>query len=159
MCLVPLFFLQTEALKLRGLFTYLIVSGISSSMLVCGILFEDFVVFMVAGLLVKFGLFPFIGWVYSVAMKSKWYVVWALSTLAKCPFFGFSFFLRGVGQELIIITGVASFLVLSVLFWVYTSDWVMCWCHMMISSRVSLVVMSSWQGLDNLVGFFMVYLT
>lgn len=155
--LVPMFFLKSESLNLCGLFKYLIVSSVSSSFLISGILFESFLFFVVLGLLIKFGVFPFLGWVYSVVKKSNWHVVWGLSTFLKVPFFIFPFFLMGVGSWIIYILCRTTFILLSLLFWVYTVRWRTCWCHIMLSSRASLVAMSCGQELVRLLPFFLVY--
>lgn len=73
--LVPSFFLDREGKKLLGLFNYIIVSGVTSSLILCGVLCEGLLYMLVVGLLVKFGLFPFFGWVYNVGLNSNWLVV------------------------------------------------------------------------------------
>nr|UFJ44424.1 NADH dehydrogenase subunit 2 [Glypthelmins sp. LW2G] len=158
LCLVPLFFLGSDPLCLKGLFSYLVVSSISSSFMICGIICEGVLFLLVLGLLIKFGVFPFMGWVYSVINNSNWYVVWGLSTLLKSPFFAFAFFLVGEGLGVIQLVAVLSFIVLSILFWVYTYSWESCWCHMMLSSSASLIVMVSHQSLEALMVFFVIYL-
>ena len=75
LCLIPSFFLYGGLGGLSRLFKYLVVSGVSSSLIVCGLLYEGLFVFMVLGLLVKFGIFPFFGWVYKVITGSNWFVV------------------------------------------------------------------------------------
>lgn len=69
--LVPSFFLYRGVSTLDRLFSYLIVSRISSSLIVCGLLFEGFLILVVLGLFVKFGLFPFFGWIYRVMTGSN----------------------------------------------------------------------------------------
>lgn len=73
--LVPSFFLYRNSFTLEALFSYLIVSRVSSSLIVCGLLSERLLFLVLVGLLVKFGLFPFFGWVYVVLIKSNWGVV------------------------------------------------------------------------------------
>nr|YP_010704912.1 NADH dehydrogenase subunit 2 [Plagiorchis multiglandularis]WCQ78409.1 NADH dehydrogenase subunit 2 [Plagiorchis multiglandularis] len=155
--LVPMFFLKSELLNLCGLFNYLIVSSVSSSFLIAGILFESFLWFIVLGLLIKFGIFPFIGWVYSVINNSNWYVVWGLSTFLKVPFFVVPFFLSGVSIWSVYLLCSISFIFLSIIFWVYTVSWRTCWSHMMLSSSASLIAMSFVQSLESLLPFFLVY--
>lgn len=93
--LIPSFFLYLDRGVLGGLFSYIIISGVSSSLIICGLLFDGFFILSVLGLFVKFGLFPFLGWVYVVVVRSNWLVVWGLSTALKRAFLFFSFFLRG----------------------------------------------------------------
>ncbi len=69
--LVPAFFLRRDSKCLDSLFSYLVVSSISSSFIVCGFLFEGVLGFMLLGFLIKFGVFPFFGWVYKVVLGSK----------------------------------------------------------------------------------------
>lgn len=71
LCLVPLFFLYGGLDRLRSLFSYLVVSRISSSLIVCGILSGEIPIFLVLGLLIKFGLFPFYGWIYKIITQSN----------------------------------------------------------------------------------------
>lgn len=59
--LVPTFFLRREDCCLDSLFSYLVISRISSSFIVCGLLFEGVLGFMLLGFVIKFGLFPFFG--------------------------------------------------------------------------------------------------
>lgn len=74
-CLVPLFFCVGVSVNLVGLLYYLIVSGISSCLILFSILFSACPLFFVLGFLVKFGIFPFVGWVYCVLKDSNWFVV------------------------------------------------------------------------------------
>ena len=69
--LVPAFFLSRDVNCLEGLFNYLVVSRISSSFIVCGFLFEGLLGFLLLGFLIKFGIFPFFGWVYKVVVNSN----------------------------------------------------------------------------------------
>lgn len=75
LCLIPSFFVRRGLLLMESLFNYLIFSSVSSSLLVVGVLCEDCFLFVILGLFIKFGVFPFSGWVYSVVCKSKWAVV------------------------------------------------------------------------------------
>ena len=75
LCVIPAFFLYDDSSILGGLFSYIVVSRVSSSLILCGILYEGLVYMLLLGLLVKFGLFPFWGWVYSVSLNSNWLVV------------------------------------------------------------------------------------
>lgn len=69
---MPAFFIYSSDPGIyRRLFNYIVVSGVSSSLIVCGFLFEGLLSLTVWGFLVKFGVFPFIGWVYTVITSSK----------------------------------------------------------------------------------------
>nr|YP_009681606.1 NADH dehydrogenase subunit 2 [Tracheophilus cymbius]QDP13013.1 NADH dehydrogenase subunit 2 [Tracheophilus cymbius] len=159
LCVVPCFFLLGGgSCVFSGLFSYIVVSSISSSLILCGLLEELLLFLLLFGFFIKFGLFPFLGWVYSVGLNSNWIVLWALSTFLKVPIFCFPFFLNSGGFFLVDVLSCLSFLVLSFLFWVYSYSWFHCWCHMMLSSSVCLVVMSGVLSSDVLFYVFFVYL-
>nr|AQS80280.1 NADH dehydrogenase subunit 2 [Fasciola jacksoni] len=154
---VPLFFLGGGFECLSGLFNYIIASGVSSSLILCGVLHSDLLFVLVTGLLLKFGLFPLWGWVYSVSLNSNWLVVWSLSTFLKAPVFFLPLFLASGGYSLVNMLSCLSFLVLSVLFWVYSYSWFYCWCHMMLASSAALVSMCLVLASDVLFFIFFVY--
>nr|BAV82943.1 NADH dehydrogenase subunit 2 [Fasciola hepatica] len=154
---VPLFFLLGNPWCLSGLFNYIIASSVSSSLILCGIMSNSLLFMLLIGLFLKFGLFPFWGWVYGVSLNSNWLVVWSLSTFLKAPIFFLPFFLAGGSYFLVNILCCLSFLVLSVLFWFYTYGWLYCWCHMMLSSSAALVAMSFVLSSDVLLLVFFVY--
>nr|YP_010401650.1 NADH dehydrogenase subunit 2 [Cryptocotyle lingua]UQU69048.1 NADH dehydrogenase subunit 2 [Cryptocotyle lingua] len=157
--LIPSFFLYLDSGVLGSLFSYIIISGVSSSLIISGLLFDSFFFFAVLGLFIKFGLFPFLGWVYIVVINSNWLVVWGLSTVLKSSFLFFSFFLsNGWESSLVELCCIFTFFFVGVLFWVYTNDWTYYWCHVMISSSAALVVMAIEISVDVLVWLFMVYL-
>lgn len=54
-----------------SLFTYVLVSCFSSSLIAAGFLFEGCFLLVCVGFLLKFGVFPFSRWVYSVFFGSK----------------------------------------------------------------------------------------
>lgn len=104
-----------------GLFNYLVVSRISSSFILVGVLFESFSFLTVLGFFVKFGVFPFFGWVFSVLLTTNLFIVWSFSTILKIPFFYFPFFLCSAGFRGGSVRPffVLSFLFLGCFFWVY----------------------------------------
>lgn len=73
--LVPSFFISYNRYSLGGLFRYLIVSSVASSFIVSGVLIENFLFMSLIGFFIKFGIFPFFGWVYSVMLGTKLFVV------------------------------------------------------------------------------------
>nr|YP_010693885.1 NADH dehydrogenase subunit 2 [Morishitium polonicum]WCD42522.1 NADH dehydrogenase subunit 2 [Morishitium polonicum] len=158
LCVIPLFFITDgDAFIFSGLFNYIVVSSISSSLILCGLLEEVLIFLMICGLLLKFGLFPFWGWIYSVGLSSNWFVIWAISTLLKIPIFFFPLLLKGGGFFLVSVLASVSLLLLSFLFWVYTYSWYYCWCHMMLASSACLVAMSFFVPLEVLFFIFVVY--
>jgi len=71
LCVIPCFFLYRESRVLRRLFSYIVVSAVSSSLIVRGFLVDELLLLRVLGLLMKFGVFPFLGWVYVVVSSSN----------------------------------------------------------------------------------------
>nr|YP_002122305.1 NADH dehydrogenase subunit 2 [Opisthorchis felineus]ACF93438.1 NADH dehydrogenase subunit 2 [Opisthorchis felineus] len=157
--LIPFFFLDSNSGVLVSLFSYIVVSGVSSSLIVSGLLLDDFVSMLVVGLLLKFGLFPFLGWVYIVLVYSNWLVVWGVSTILKSSFLFFSFFLSGGwGLMLVEVCCFLTLIFVGFFFWLYTYSWVYYWSHSMISSSASFVVMSVELSPDLLMYVFLFYL-
>nr|QJP04832.1 NADH dehydrogenase subunit 2 [Clonorchis sinensis] len=157
--LIPFFFLDSESGVLVSLFSYVVVSGVSSSLVVSGLMFDDLLTLLVIGLLLKFGLFPFMGWVYVVLIYSNWLVVWGVSTILKSSFLFFGFFLSGGWDSVLVeVCGGLTFIFIGFFFWLYTYGWVYYWSHAMISSSASLVVMSVELSPDLLLYVFMFYL-
>nr|WSP01981.1 NADH dehydrogenase subunit 2 [Creptotrematina aguirrepequenoi] len=156
--LVPLFFLNSHTSVLDSLFSYLMVSSVSSSLMVCGFLFENIYFCVPLGFLMKFGIFPFFGWVYNVVLGSNWFVMWGFSTFLKSSFLFFSYFMSSGGTLMLSVLCSLTFMILSVLFWVYSYSWVHFWCHMMISSSAAFVAISMVCSLASLLHLFFVYL-
>nr|AYH51418.1 NADH dehydrogenase subunit 2 [Tylodelphys immer] len=159
--LIPSFFYIYSGVSFYTLFIYIVVSSLSSSFMLIGIINEDLILFFVLGFLVKFGVFPFFGWVYSVVLGSNGLVVWLLSTFVKVPFVYICFFLCGlssVGYFSVGMLCVFTFFLVSCFFWVYNYSWRCCWAHMMVSSSSVLVLMSFVVSLDLLFWFFFIYI-
>nr|YP_009650990.1 NADH dehydrogenase subunit 2 [Uvitellina sp. SSS-2019]QCY72816.1 NADH dehydrogenase subunit 2 [Uvitellina sp. SSS-2019] len=151
LCVVPCFFLSdSDSLVLSSLFNYVVISSVSSSLVLCGLVEEVLIFLLVLGFLIKFGLFPFWGWVYNVGLNSNWLVLWALSTFLKVPIFIFPFFLSVGDVFFVSVLCSLSFFFLSFLFWVYTYSWFHCWCHIMLSSSASFLVVFSNLSFDVL---------
>nr|YP_010505936.1 NADH dehydrogenase subunit 2 [Paragonimus skrjabini miyazakii]UXE35008.1 NADH dehydrogenase subunit 2 [Paragonimus skrjabini miyazakii] len=155
--LVPSFFLRLGGSVLEALFNYLVVSSISSSLMICGFLYDSLLFLCFLGLLIKFGVFPFQGWIYKVLLGSGWVVVWGFSVFLKIPFLFLCFFLGSGGSFFLNVSCVLSFFLLSGLFWCYSLSWCHCWCHMMLSSSAVLMAMSISGSADALFYLFVVY--
>lgn len=156
--LIPSFFLYIKTKALSRLFSYIVVSGISSSLIISGILFEGYSILLMLGFLMKFGVFPFFGWVYSVFLGSKWLVIWALSRVLKVSFMFFPFFLRAglrVSQVMLAFC-MLKFVLVSFFFWLFTFSWVYYWCHVVISSSSAFLAMSV-EGSGDLLLYLFVY--
>nr|AKG49769.1 NADH dehydrogenase subunit 2 [Ogmocotyle sp. JM-2015] len=157
LCLVPAFFLSSESDKLNSLFSYIVASSIASSLILCGVLFTDLMPLMILGFLIKFGLFPFFGWVYNVIVGSNWLAIWGLSTALKASFFFFSFFLSCNYISVVSWLSAVTFLFCGSVFWIISYNWYYCWSHMMLVSSASLVVMSLVISLDYLAYLYVIY--
>nr|YP_009169427.1 NADH dehydrogenase subunit 2 [Fischoederius elongatus]AJF22819.1 NADH dehydrogenase subunit 2 [Fischoederius elongatus]QIJ60106.1 NADH dehydrogenase subunit 2 [Fischoederius elongatus] len=156
--LIPSFFMYGGSDGLSGLFSYIVVSSIASSFMVCALVSSGLLVLFYLGLLIKFGVFPFFGWVYKVVVGSNWFVVWCFSTFLKSPFIFFIFFfLLDVGCGVVEYMCCLTFLLCTFLFWLYSFNWYYCWCHMMLVSSASLVAMSLVLSVDSLFYLFLVY--
>nr|YP_010536426.1 NADH dehydrogenase subunit 2 [Hexostoma thynni]UYC28904.1 NADH dehydrogenase subunit 2 [Hexostoma thynni] len=68
----------------EGLILYFIVSSLSGIMMLLGWLSTVYLL-LVAGLLIKFGAFPFCWWVYVVYSSVSWNILIILNTLYKVP--------------------------------------------------------------------------
>lgn len=157
--LVPSFFLSYGGSSyVSSLLLYLVVSGVSSALIVCGVLYESLLGLRLLGLLVKFGVFPFRGWVIRVVCKTNWLVVWGISTFLKLPFLFIPFFLSAGGLGAMKVLCLFTFLVLSLLMWLKKYRWKHCWCYIMISSSTSLVVISPVLSTEILLDIFVFYL-
>nr|ALD62343.1 NADH dehydrogenase subunit 2 [Echinostoma hortense] len=143
LAVVPLFFVNYSSSVLTGLFNYFVASSIASSLMLCGLLYNELIFMTIIGFLVKFGLFPLWGWVYKVFLNSNWLVVWSISTFLKFPFFLFPYFLFvSLEKSFVYWLSCLSLVLLSLFFWFYTYSWFHCWCHMMLSSSATLIAMS-----------------
>lgn len=114
--LVPLFFIHQHSSVLDSLFSYLIISRVSSTLIICGFLFDSLYIFVLFGFLVKFGIFPFFGWVYNVILGSNWFVIWGFSTFLKSSFLFFSYFMSLGGMLFLKTLCSLTFLFLTILF-------------------------------------------
>nr|WSP01993.1 NADH dehydrogenase subunit 2 [Wallinia sp. URM-2015] len=155
--LVPLFFLYSHNHMLEGLFSYLVVSSMSSSIIMCGFLFEGIYFFVILGFMMKFGIFPFFGWIYNVVLNSNWFVMWGFSTFLKSSFLFFPYFMSSGGSGMLKILCGITFMLLAILFWLYSYSWAHSWCHMMISSSVALMAMSTVCSMSDLLYLFFIY--
>nr|YP_010286141.1 NADH dehydrogenase subunit 2 [Paranoplocephala sp. RKZ13]UKS07979.1 NADH dehydrogenase subunit 2 [Paranoplocephala sp. RKZ13] len=141
--IVPCFFCSSASGVYNfydGLLTYVVASGISSVILVSGLLFDDLYYFVYCGFAVKLGLFPFSLWVYRVVSASNWFFIFFLSVVLKFPVLFFCFLYQM--DVLFLIFSDAFFTILGCcfLFWVVSNNWSYVWCHISIASVATLVV-------------------
>nr|YP_009178851.1 NADH dehydrogenase subunit 2 [Pseudanoplocephala crawfordi]ALJ78646.1 NADH dehydrogenase subunit 2 [Pseudanoplocephala crawfordi] len=121
-----------------SLLTYVIVSGLSSVLLVVGILFFELYYFVFIGFLLKFGLFPFSLWLYRVFSCSNWLFIFFLSVILKFPILFFCFLFQGLSLYFVYGDCILTLVVCSFFFWFFSCDWEFIWCHMSLSSVATL---------------------
>lgn len=64
---IPYFFFIGSGSRYRSLFQYIVISSLSSFFLVLGVMMVPYQGFLVGlGVLLKLGVFPFMGWAYEV---------------------------------------------------------------------------------------------
>lgn len=123
-----------------SLLTYIIMSGLSSVFLVSGIMFSSLYMFIFLGFSIKFGLFPFLFWVYRVFSESNWVFIFLFSVLMKFPVLFFCFLYNDLRVRLMYIDCGLTILVCSIFLWLLSFGWEFIWCHISLSSVSTLVV-------------------
>nr|UEC44178.1 NADH dehydrogenase subunit 2 [Taenia caixuepengi] len=119
---------------------YIIMSGISSVVLISGLLIIGLYYFVYFGLAIKFGLFPFMFWVYRVFSLGNWVFIFILSVIMKFPILFFSF-LYGVDNVFIVyIDCFFTMFMCCFLIWFFSLSWEYIWCHISLSSVATLMV-------------------
>lgn len=143
LAIVPCFFCSSDS-RIYGfyssLLSYIIVSGISSVLLMSGILIRGLYYFISFGFLLKFGLFPFRLWVYRVFSESKWVFIFCLSVVLKFPILFFCFLFHKFGLYFIYGDCIITIIMCSLFFWFFSQDWEFIWCHVSLSSVRTLLV-------------------
>ena len=157
--IVPCFFFVGDSYMYgvyKSLFTYIVASGISSILIVSGILFVELYMLVVFGFLLKLGTFPFSLWVYRVFSGSKWYFIFCLSVILKFPVLFFCFIFHEVNKFIIYISCSLTMLMCALLFWGFSCDWKFVWCHISLSS-VSTLLIACYSSRISLCGFIYAY--
>lgn len=135
--IVPCFFYRRGS-RLYGfyssLLTYVIISGLSSVLLVSGILFSGLYYFIFFGFLMKFGLFPFSLWLYRVFSERNWVFIFFLRVVLKFPILFFCFLFQGISLYLVYRDCALTVVMCTFFFWFFSCDWEFIWCHMSLSS-------------------------
>ena len=141
--LVPSFFCGKDS-GIGGFYSsllrYIIMAGVSSVLLVSGLLFNELYYFIFFGFVVKFGLFPFSFWVYRVFSNRGWGFIFFLSVIMKFPVLFFCFLFQGECLRLVYVDCFVTILMCGVFFWFFSSRWGYIWCHISLSSVSTLVV-------------------
>lgn len=68
-----------------SMMSYIVMSGLSSVLFVSGLLINGLYYFIFLGFSIKFGLFPFMFWVYRVFSIGKWFFIFFLRVIMKFP--------------------------------------------------------------------------
>lgn len=141
--LIPSFFYRSKT-GIYGfygsLLNYIIMSGLSSVLMVCGLVFNELYYFIFMGFAIKFGLFPFSLWVYRVFCERGWVFIFFLSVILKFPvlFFCFLFQINRLG--FVYVDCFLTLIVCGLLFWFFSPYWEYVWCHISLASVSTLVV-------------------
>nr|UFQ88968.1 NADH dehydrogenase subunit 2 [Rhinebothrium sp. MZUSP 8030]UFQ88980.1 NADH dehydrogenase subunit 2 [Rhinebothrium sp. MZUSP 8031]UFQ88992.1 NADH dehydrogenase subunit 2 [Rhinebothrium sp. MZUSP 8032] len=158
MSLIPSFFYSSGS-SLQGfyssLLSYVVMSGLSSILLVSGIIITDLYFMIVVGFMVKFGLFPFSLWVYRVFSCSNWIFIFLLSVVSKFPILFFCYLLSSNVDLLLYWDCFMTILMCSCFFWFFSQSWEFIWCHISLSSVSTLIVACF--GSDFFTSFFIYF--
>lgn len=141
--LVPSFFYNSDGSVSRfygSLLSYIVMSGLSSVLMVSGLLFKELYYFVFAGFRVKFGLFPFSLWVYRVFSCSNWVFIFLLRVVLKFPVLFFCFLFQLCVFKFVFIDCFLTMVICGVLFWFFSPSWNYVWCHISLSSVSTLIV-------------------
>nr|YP_010499314.1 NADH dehydrogenase subunit 2 [Nippotaenia mogurndae]UWT58591.1 NADH dehydrogenase subunit 2 [Nippotaenia mogurndae] len=160
MSIIPSFFYSSNS-NLHGfynsLLTYIIMSGLSSILLVSGIIFSSLYIFIFGGFAIKFGLFPFSLWMYRVFTNSNWYFIFLVSVVSKFPIIIFCFIFQFGGLGLIFLDCLLTILTCSLFFWLFSQSWEFIWCHISLSSVSTLVVACFSSSFEVCLGIYLYY--
>nr|YP_009327976.1 NADH dehydrogenase subunit 2 [Cladotaenia vulturi]APC62896.1 NADH dehydrogenase subunit 2 [Cladotaenia vulturi] len=141
--IVPVFF-YIDGLSLYGfyssLLSYIVMSSLSSVFIISGFLFYNLYYFVFWGFAVKFGLFPFMFWVYQVFNNSNWNFIFCLSIIMKFPILFFCFLLQSDYLFIVYVDCFFTILTCSFLIWFFSCNWTNIWGHISLVSVATLMV-------------------
>ena len=141
------------------LLRYIFAIRISSSLMLVGLLYCDFFFFFLVGFMIKFGVFPFIIWIYSVFIKRcRWIVCWCISILMKISLLGVSYFIYGYDSFIFELCVVLGLFFSGLMFWLYSLRWFSVWAHMVIGSSSVMFYVLNLLGVDKFVFMFILYM-
>lgn len=141
--IVPSLFFNVECMNYKfysSILCYIIMSGLSSVLLISGLLIVGLYYFVFFGFVVKFGLFPFMFWVYRVFSVSKWVFVYLSSVVMKFPVLFFCFLYEVEDLEIVYIDCFFTIFCCCFLVWFFRFSWEYIWCHISLTSVATLVV-------------------
>lgn len=130
-----------------SMMSYIVMSGLSSVLFVSGLLINGLYYFIFLGFSIKFGLFPFMFWVYRVFSIGKWFFIFFLRVIMKFPVLFFCY-LYQVNYTFIDIDCFFTIVVCSCLVWFFRLGWEYVWCHISLSSVATLVVACFYRSVE-----------
>nr|UFQ88392.1 NADH dehydrogenase subunit 2 [Rhinebothrium sp. LRP 10405]UFQ88416.1 NADH dehydrogenase subunit 2 [Rhinebothrium taeniuri] len=143
MAIVPSFFYSNNSSIssfYNALLSYVVISGISSVLIMSGILFSGLYYLLLLGFVVKLGFFPFSFWLYAVFGGSNWAFIFFLSVVSKFPVLFFCFLLQNTVEGVLYWDCFFTLVCCSMFFWLLSNSWEFVWCHISLSSVTTLVV-------------------
>nr|AEY84611.1 NADH dehydrogenase subunit 2 [Nippotaenia chaenogobii] len=160
MSIIPSFFYSSGS-GLSGfynsLLTYIIMSGLSSIIIVSGIVFSSLYIFIFVGFALKFGLFPFSLWMYRVFSNSNWCFIFLLSVVSKFPIIIFCFVFQFTNSSIIFLDCLLTIIFCSLFIWLFSQSWEFIWCHISLSSVSTLVIACFSSSFDVCLSIFLFY--
>nr|NP_066234.2 NADH dehydrogenase subunit 2 [Taenia crassiceps]AAG13174.2 NADH dehydrogenase subunit 2 [Taenia crassiceps] len=124
----------------NSILCYVVMSGLSSVFLVLELWLSGLYYFVFLGFSIKFGLFPFMFWVYRVFAVSNWVFIFLLSVVMKFPVLFFCFLYEVSNVNFIFVDCFFTIFVCCFLVWFFSFNWNYIWCHISLSSVSTLVV-------------------
>nr|ADU04584.1 NADH dehydrogenase subunit 2 [Schistosoma turkestanicum] len=156
--LIPCFFNTCSNINFEGVTSYILAVSVSSILILVGVVYAEFFYFFLLGFMIKFGIFPFFGWVYKVFISSQsWLIVWLLSSVTKISMMYIFYFVSNLNGMLIGFVVLLSMIWLSILFWLVSHNWYVVWCHMMLSSSAILFYLMFFISFNDFVSMFIIY--
>lgn len=156
--LIPSFFYNSKIMVhsfYNSLLNYIMMSGVSSALMVSGLLFKELYYFIFVGFGIKFGLFPFSFWIYRIFSKRGWFFIFFFSVVLKFPILFFCFLYQLDVYCFVFFDCLLTILLCSLLFWICRPCWEFVWCHISLSSVSTLIVRCFCR--DSLICFFIYF--
>lgn len=156
--LIPAFFHKPTPYSVSCLYSYLMCVAISSVLFLTGSVENGLLFLLYLSVHVKFGLCPFMGWLYGVAGNVNWAVVWIISIIHKVAFVILTFHFIGDNPDITYgFFAVITLLYLGTLLWCETPRWGVLWAHMMLSSSCIFLTIAVTSDLSDLCAAYFVY--
>lgn len=97
LAIIPSLFIKppTETqLFYNSLLHYVVMSGLSSVLLISGIIMANLYWLLLLGFIVKFGIFPFKFWIYHIFSRGSWHFIFLMRVVMKAPILLACYFLQ-----------------------------------------------------------------